>query len=426
MIKMYSPVEFIQSFCHCEYTDHHAAQIVREICQNVKVQGGEAVRSYTREFDKVDIASADILVSEAEIKEAYSRVKEQWLCSLNKAIASIRSFHLQQREKTWLDFSEQGIIRGQLITPIQRVGLYVPGGTAAYPSSVLMGAIPPQVAGVEEIIITTPPDTQGLIAAETLVAASELGVEKIFKVGGAQAIAAMAYGTAEIDKVDKIVGPGNIYVTIAKKEVFGTVDIDMLAGPSEICIVADHIAKAEWVAADLLAQAEHDQLAQVVLITIDSELADKVQLEVSKQVKSLPREAMATASLKNHGAIVLAKDIAQALELANEFAPEHLELMVVNPFELLTSVKNAGSIFLGNYAAESFGDYIAGPNHVLPTAGSSRFFSALGVSDFYKRSGVLHYNYQAMSKVAQHVINLAESEGLKAHAEAVRRRIQNV
>lgn len=426
MIKMYSPVEFIQSFCHCEYTDHHAAQIVREICQNVKVQGGEAVRSYTREFDKVDIASADILVSEAEIKEAYSRVKEQWLCSLNKAIASIRSFHLQQREKTWLDFSEQGIIRGQLITPIQRVGLYVPGGTAAYPSSVLMGAIPPQVAGVEEIIITTPPDTQGLVAAETLVAASELGVEKIFKVGGAQAIAAMAYGTAEIDKVDKIVGPGNIYVTIAKKEVFGTVDIDMLAGPSEICIVADHIAKAEWVAADLLAQAEHDQLAQVVLITTDSELADKVQLEVSKQVKSLPRQAMATASLKNHGAIVLAKDIAQALELANEFAPEHLELMVVNPFELLTSVKNAGSIFLGNYAAESFGDYIAGPNHVLPTAGSSRFFSALGVSDFYKRSGVLHYNYQAMSKVAQHVINLAESEGLKAHAEAVRRRIQNV
>ena len=426
MIKMYSPVEFIQSFCHCEYTDHHAAQIVREICQNVKVQGSEAVRSYTREFDKVDIASADILVSEAEIKEAYSRVKEQWLCSLNKAIASIRSFHLQQREKTWLDFSEQGIIRGQLITPIQRVGLYVPGGTAAYPSSVLMGAIPPQVAGVEEIIITTPPDTQGLVAAETLVAASELGVEKIFKVGGAQAIAAMAYGTAEIDKVDKIVGPGNIYVTIAKKEVFGTVDIDMLAGPSEICIVADHTAKAEWVAADLLAQAEHDQLAQVVLITTDSELADKVQLEVSKQVKSLPRQAMATASLKNHGAIVLAENIAQALELANEFAPEHLELMVVNPFELLTSVKNAGSIFLGNYAAESFGDYIAGPNHVLPTAGSSRFFSALGVSDFYKRSGVLHYNYQAMSKVAQHVINLAESEGLKAHAEAVRRRIQNV
>ncbi len=423
MFKQYSAEAFNSKFCNiANIFDEEIVRSVKGICNAVKTSGDQAVIDYTKLYDQVDYQNQGFRVTEEEIVEAYQSIEDEWLQALRKAIANITSFHEQQKEKSWMDTSMIGTVRGQLVTPLQRVGLYVPGGTASLASSVLMCGIPPQIAGVEEIVITSPAAKDGRLPAQTLVAAAEIGIKEIYKIGGAQAIAALAYGTETIKKVDKIAGPGNIYVTIAKKEVFGIVDIDMLAGPSEVCVVADSSAKPEWVAADLLAQAEHDALARAILITTDAELADQVGREIEQQICELAREAIARQSIVENSGYVLVETIEEAVDLANQFAPEHLELAVDAPFDLLPFVKNAGSIFLGHFAAESIGDYAAGPNHVLPTGGSARFYSSLGVSHFYKRSGVLYMNRQGFDQIADTVIQMATGEALQGHADAVRRR----
>lgn len=404
-----------------DFKDYQDA--VQTILDKVSVTGDQALLEYTKQFDGIDLSAKGLKVTEEEVDEAYSLVSEEFLRAIRLAIDNITDYHEKQRQNSWFTSSE-GTMLGQKITPIASVGIYVPGGTAAYPSSVLMNAIPAKVAGVERIVMVTPPNKEGKLAAGVLVAAKELGIEEIYKVGGAQAIGALAYGTNTIAKVNKIVGPGNIYVATAKREVYGYVDIDMIAGPSEILVIADASANPKYVAADLLSQAEHDELSSAIFITTSEDLGKAVAVEVAKQTAKLERKSIVEKSLINYGKIILVKDLEEAIDLSNEIAPEHLELCVEKPFELLDQVKNAGAIFLGHYAPEPLGDYLAGPNHVLPTSGTAKFYSPLSVEDFIKKSSVIYYNQKALEKVKNEVMTLAETEGLTAHKNSIKVRFE--
>lgn len=414
--------EKLASRSQIEYGD--VLRRVEDIVNNVKREGNSAVIKYTEMFDKVLLKEDGLKVTSEEIEEAYGKVDQNLLEAIRKSKENIEKFHEKQKEKSWFSTEEDGVILGQLIRPIEVMGIYVPGGTAAYPSSVLMCAMPAKVAGVGKIIMATPPGKDGKVNPVILVAACEAGVEEIYKVGGAQGVAAMAFGTETIPKVDKIVGPGNIYVATAKRIVYGYCDIDMIAGPSEIMVVADDTANPAFVAADLLSQAEHDELASSVLVTTSERIAQSVKEEVEKQTERQPRKEIIIKSLENYGAIIIVDSLDSAAEVVNRIAPEHLELCIEEPFPFLGSVKNAGAIFLGNYSTESLGDYIAGPNHVLPTSGTARFFSPLNVADFMKKSSIISYTRKALDKVKDNVILFAESEGLKAHADAVRVRFE--
>ncbi len=401
--------------------DLSAAEVALRIVEDVRRHGDDAVIKYTKLIDGTDFAPADFEVSEAEFAEAEKSADPAIVASLEKAARNVRSYHEEQKAKSWLTYREKGSILGQALIPLDRAGVYVPGGTAAYPSSVLMNAVPAAVAGVGEIIMMVPPKN-GKINPYVLLAAKIAGVSKIYKIGGAQAIAAMAYGTQTIPRVDKITGPGNIFVTLAKKAVYGHCDIDMLAGPSEILIVADDSADPAYTAADMLSQAEHDTLASSILITTSEKLAHEVEVLVEEQLKGLPRESIARASIESNGLIVIADDIMEALEYANISAPEHMELLTRQPFELLPYVRHAGAVFLGAYSPEPLGDYFAGPNHVLPTGGTARFYSVLNVETFMKRTSIISYTKDALAAVEADIVRLAEAEGLHAHANAVRLR----
>ncbi len=414
--------EKLASRSQIEYGD--VLRRVEDIVGNVKKEGNSAVIKYTEMFDKVSLKEEELKVTPEEIEEAYGKVDRNLLEAIRKARKNIEKFHEKQKEKSWFSTEDDGVILGQLVRPIEVMGIYVPGGTAAYPSSVLMCAMPAKVAGVGKIIMATPPGEGGKVNPVILVTACEAGVEEIYKVGGAQGVAAMAFGTETIPKVDKIVGPGNIYVATAKRIVYGYCDIDMIAGPSEIMVVADDTTEPAFVAADLLSQAEHDELASSVLVTTSEDIAKSVKGEIEKQAERQPRKEMILKSLENYGAIIIVDNLDSAAEVVNRIAPEHLELCIEDPFSFLGSVKNAGAIFLGNYSTESLGDYIAGPNHVLPTSGTARFFSPLNVSDFIKKSSIISYTRKALEKVKDDVILFAESEGLKAHADAVRVRFE--
>lgn len=398
---------------------------VAAILADVKEKGDEAVFDYTKRFDGADINVANIVVTKEEIDEAYSLVDEQLVEVIRKALVNIREYHAKQKQYSWFDSTPNGTILGQKVTPLNRVGVYVPGGKAAYPSSVLMNIIPAKVAGVSQIIMTTPPGKDGRVNPGTLVAANEAGVDVIYKVGGAQAIAAMAYGTDSIRKVDKIVGPGNIYVALAKKAVYGHVSIDSIAGPSEILVIADETANPRYVAADLLSQAEHDEMASAILITTSEELADKVSKEIDGFVAELSRSEIISKSLENYGYILIAKDIDEAVETANEIASEHLEIVTKDPFTVMTKIRNAGAIFLGEYSSEPLGDYFAGPNHVLPTNGTAKFFSPLGVDDFIKKSSIISYSREALEPIHEDIIKFACAERLTAHANSIKVRFEN-
>ena len=388
---------------------------VTAIIADVRARGDEALFEYTARFDKAELTSLE--VSPAEIDEAFATVEPQFLDILREAAANIRLFHEKQVRNSFV-INRDGVVMGQKVTPIERVGLYVPGGTAAYPSTVLMDAIPAKIAGCEQIVITTPPGADGKVNPVILAAAKIAGVDRIFKMGGAQAVAALAYGTQSVPKVDKIVGPGNAYVAEAKKQVFGRVAIDMIAGPSEILVVADATADPRHVAADLLSQAEHDKMASAVLVTDDADFALAVQAELETQIPLLPRAAIARASIDNNGKIIVADTLMKAIDIANEIAPEHLELCVDNPFDYLDAVKHAGSIFMGKHCPEALGDYFAGPNHTLPTSGTARFSSPLSVDDFVKKSQFTYFTKDALGKVADKVAYFAEKEGLHAHAKS--------
>ncbi len=398
---------------------------VAAILADVKEKGDEAVFDYTKRFDGADINVANIVVTKEEIDEAYSLVDEQLVEVIRKALVNIREYHAKQKQYSWFDSTPNGTILGQKVTPLNRVGVYVPGGKAAYPSSVLMNIIPAKVAGVNQIIMTTPPGKDGRVNPGTLVAANEAGVDVIYKVGGAQAIAAMAYGTDSIRKVDKIVGPGNIYVALAKKAVYGHVSIDSIAGPSEILVIADETANPRYVAADLLSQAEHDEMASAILITTSEELADKVSKEIDSFVAELSRSEIISKSLENYGYILIARDIDEAVETANEIASEHLEIVTKDPFTVMTKIRNAGAIFLGEYSSEPLGDYFAGPNHVLPTNGTAKFFSPLGVDDFIKKSSIISYSREALEPIHEDIIKFANAERLTAHANSIKVRFEN-
>ena len=398
---------------------------VAAILADVKEKGDEAVFDYTKRFDGADINAANIVVTKEEIDEAYSLVDEQLVEVIRKALVNIREYHAKQKQYSWFDSTPNGTILGQKVTPLNRVGVYVPGGKAAYPSSVLMNIIPAKVAGVNQIIMTTPPGKDGRVNPGTLVAANEAGVDVIYKVGGAQAIAAMAYGTDSIRKVDKIVGPGNIYVAPAKEAVYGHVSIDSIAGPSEILVIADETANPRYVAADLLSQAEHDEMASAILITTSEELADKVSKEIDSFVAELSRSEIITKSLENYGYILIARDIDEAVETANEIASEHLEIVTKDPFTVMTKIRNAGAIFLGEYSSEPLGDYFAGPNHVLPTNGTAKFFSPLGVDDFIKKSSIISYSREALEPIHEDIIKFANAERLTAHANSIKVRFEN-
>lgn len=398
---------------------------VAAILADVKEKGDEAVFDYTKRFDGADINAVNIVVTKEEIDEAYSLVDEQPVEVIRKALVNIREYHAKQKQYSWFDSTPNGTILGQKVTPLNRVGVYVPGGKAAYPSSVLMNIIPAKVAGVSQIIMTTPPGKDGRVNPGTLVAANEAGVDVIYKVGGAQAIAAMAYGTDSIRKVDKIVGPGNIYVALAKKAVYGHVSIDSIAGPSEILVIADETANPRYVAADLLSQAEHDEMASAILITTSEELADKVSKEIDSFVAELSRSEIITKSLENYGYILIARDIDEAVETANEIASEHLEIVTKDPFTVMTKIRNAGAIFLGEYSSEPLGDYFAGPNHVLPTNGTAKFFSPLGVDDFIKKSSIISYSREALEPIHEDIIKFANAERLTAHANSIKVRFEN-
>lgn len=400
-----------------------AAVAVAEVIKEVRAAGDRALCTYTARFDGANLNPGELRVTAAEIEEAYSLVEDQVLEALRLARDNIAAFHEKQLEKSWFEPVENGVILGQLVRPLNRAGIYVPGGTATYPSSVLMNAVPARVAGVKEIVMVTPPGKDGKLNPYTLVAAAEAGVTEIYKVGGAQAVAALAYGTETIRPVDKITGPGNIYVTLAKQQVYGQVGIDMLAGPSEVLVVADETADPVYVAADLLSQAEHDVLASAVLLTPEQSLAEAVKEEIVKQTAKLPRRDIVTRSLADYGALVLTKDLHEAIEMANKFAPEHLELMIKEPFTRLGQITNAGAVFLGTHSPEPVGDYLAGPNHVLPTGGTARFYSPLRVDTFIKKSSLISYTQKALEQVGEKIINLAEIEGLDAHANAVRVRL---
>ena len=401
--------------------DMSAAELVRQIVGDVRRDGDKAVIHYTKLIDRVELTPENLLVSEAEFEAAEQAADPVVVASLRKAAENVRRYHQEQKPNSWMTYRDQGSILGQSIIPLDRVGIYVPGGTAAYPSSVIMNAVPAVVAGVREIIMMVPPKN-GKINPYVLLAARAAGVEKIYKIGGAQAIAAMAFGTETVPRVDKITGPGNIFVTLAKKEVYGHVDIDMLAGPSEILIVADKTADPVYTAADMLSQAEHDPLASSIVITDDEELAGKVAAEAEQQLAKLPRREIAQASIDRNGLIVVAEDMMQAMRFANVSAPEHMELLTAQPFQLLPYVRHAGAVFLGAYSPEPLGDYFAGPNHVLPTGGTARYYSVLNVETFMKRTSIISYTQPALAAVSDDIIRLAETEGLQAHANAIRLR----
>ena len=392
---------------------------VADILANVKEKGDEALFSYTKEFDKVEVTPETIRVTEEEIEEAYKAVDASLLEVIRKALLNIRSYHEKQRQNSWFTSTENGTMLGQKVTPLNRVGVYVPGGKAVYPSSVLMNIVPAKVAGVPHIVMTTPPGKDGKVNPSTLVAAKEAGADEIYKVGGAQAIGALAYGTASIPKVDKIVGPGNIFVALAKKAVYGHVSIDSIAGPSEILVLADETANAHYVAADLLSQAEHDEMASAILITTSTELAQNVEKEIEGYLKVLSRKEIIEKSLENFGYILIAEDMDEAIEAANEIASEHMEIVTKNAFEVMMKVRNAGAIFIGEYSSEPLGDYFAGPNHVLPTNGTAKFFSALSVDDFIKKSSIVYYSKSALQEIHKDIIQFASSEQLTAHANSI-------
>ena len=397
---------------------------VNEIIENVRANKDAAIFEYTKRFDGADINADNILVTEEEIAEAYEQVDPKLLDVIRKALVNIRDYHAKQRQFSWFDSDESGIILGQKVTPLEKVGVYVPGGKAVYPSSVLMNVLPAKVAGVKNIVMTTPPGADGKVYPSTLVAAREAGVDKIYKVGGAQAIAALAFGTESVPKVDKIVGPGNIYVALAKKAVFGYVSIDSIAGPSEILVLADETANPRFVAADLLSQAEHDEMASAILITTSQSLAEQVSAEVDKFVAELSRKEIITKSLENYGYILVADNMEDAIATVNAIASEHLELVTKNPFEVMTKIRNAGAIFIGEYSSEPLGDYFAGPNHVLPTNGTAKFFSPLSVDDFIKKSSIISYSKEALEPVYKDIVQFAECEKLTAHANSIRVRFE--
>lgn len=397
---------------------------VAEIIETVKKGGDEALFSYTEKFDHCKMDAAHIRVTREEIDEAYQKVDADFVEVMKKSAANIRAFHEKQLRNSWFDPKPDGTILGMKILPIAIAGVYVPGGKAAYPSSVLMNVLPAKVAGVERIIMTTPPGADGRVNPGTLVAAHIAGVDEIYKVGGAQAIAAMAFGTQSIPKVDKITGPGNIFVALAKKACFGYVSIDSIAGPSEILVIADETANPRYVAADLLSQAEHDELASAILITTSKTLADQVSIEVDRFVANLPRREIIEKSLNNYGYILLVDSLDEAADTANEIASEHLEILTKDPFAMMTKIRNAGAIFLGEYSSEPLGDYFAGPNHVLPTNGTARFFSPLNVDDFLKKTSIISYSRPALEKIHQDIECFAENEGLTAHANSIRVRFE--
>ncbi len=397
---------------------------VNDIIENVRKNKDEAIFSYTKQFDGADIDASNILVTEEEIEEAYKLVDEKLLAVIRKALVNIKKYHEKQLQNSWFT-SEDGIILGQKVTALEKAGVYVPGGKAVYPSSVLMNVLPAKVAGVDRIIMCTPPGKDGKVYPSTLVAAKEAGVDEIYKVGGAQAIAAMAFGTESVPKVDKIVGPGNIYVALAKKAVFGYVSIDSIAGPSEILVLADETANPRYVAADLLSQAEHDEMASAILITTSEDLAQKVSKEVDKFVAELSRTEIIQKSLDNYGYILVAENLDDAIKATNEIASEHMEIVTRDPFSVMTRIRNAGAIFIGEYSSEPLGDYFAGPNHVLPTNGTAKFFSALSVDDFIKKSSIISYSREALEKVHTDIEQFAECEQLTAHANSIKVRFED-
>lgn len=402
------------------------ADSVNEILSNVKENGDKAIFDYTKKFDGADINAENILVTKEEIQEAYDSLENKELVDIiRKSLNNIKVYHEKQKQYSWFDSKPDGSLLGQKVTPIARVGVYVPGGKAAYPSSVLMNVIPAKVAGVEEIVMVTPSGKDGKVNPNTLIAANEAGVDKIYKVGGAQAIGALAYGTESIKKVDKIVGPGNIFVALAKKAVFGFVSIDSIAGPSEILVLADETANPKYVAADLLSQAEHDELASAILVTTSEELANEVSKWVDKFVKELSRTEIMEKSLENYGYILVAETMDDAIDAANEIASEHLEILTKNPFDTMTRVKNAGAMFLGEYSSEPLGDYFAGPNHVLPTNGTAKFFSPLSVDDFIKKSSIISFSREALEPMSQDIQKFAKAEGLTAHANSIKVRFDD-
>lgn len=397
---------------------------VAEILGRVKREGDAAVFEYTRRFDGADTDASNIRVTEEEIREAYQLVDASFLDVLRKALHNIRVYHEKQRQNSWFDSRPDGTILGQKVTPLRRVGVYVPGGKAAYPSSVLMNILPAKVAGVEEVIMVTPPGKDGKVEPATLAAAHEAGADVIYKAGGAQAIGALAYGTESIPKVDKIVGPGNIYVALAKKAVYGHVSIDAIAGPSEILVIADETANPRYVAADLLSQAEHDELASAILLTTSSRLAEEVSKEAETFAGKLAREEIIRKSLDNYGYILIADTMEEVIDVANEIASEHLEIQTRNPYDIMTKITNAGAIFIGEYSSEPLGDYFAGPNHVLPTNGTAKFFSPLSVDDFIKKSSIIAYSKEALEAVHKEIEYFAESEHLTAHANSIKVRFE--
>lgn len=424
MIKIFDTENIaVSDILKREQTSTGVEDIVSEVIANVRKNGDSALKEYTKKFDKADLSTLE--VTNEEIEQAFKKVDEKFIEIIKKAKENIYAFHKHQVRNSFVISENEGIILGQKVMPLHRVGLYVPGGTASYPSSVLMNCIPAKIAGVEEIIMTTPPSADGSVNPVILAAAKIAGVGRIFKVGGSQAIAALAYGTESVPAVDKIVGPGNSFVAEAKRQVYGLVDIDMIAGPSEILIVADGTCNPEYVAADLLSQAEHDKLASAVLVTDSRELAEKVSEQLEAQLSVLPREEIARCSINNNGKIIITKSISQAIDIANMIAPEHLEVCVDNPFEYLNQIKNAGSIFLGKNCPEALGDYFAGPNHTLPTSGTARFSSPLSVDDFVKKSAFTYYTLDALSKVSDDIAYFAEKEGLSAHARSAVVRTRN-
>ena len=399
------------------YGDYAAT--VQAIVDDVRDNGNKALFSYTKKFDKADIDESNILVTKEEIDYAYTQVDPALLDVIRKAKENIRVYHEKQKQYSWFDTDESGILLGQKVSALESVGVYVPGGKAVYPSSVLMNIMPAKVAGVKNIYMTTPCDSEGKVYPTTLVAANEAGATKIFKAGGAQAIAALAYGTESIPKVDKIVGPGNIFVALAKRAVYGHVSIDSIAGPSEVMVLADETANPRYVAADLLSQAEHDEMASAILVTTSKELADEVSVWVDKFIDSLSRKEIMRKSIDTYGYILLADDLKDAIDAVNDIASEHLEIVTANPFEVMTKIKNAGAIFIGEYSSEPLGDYFAGPNHVLPTNGTAKFFSPLSVDDFIKKSSIIYYSKEALEAVHEDIETFAKSEKLTAHANSI-------
>lgn len=399
-------------------------QGVAEILDHVRSEKDAAVFTYTEKFDGAKIDASNIKVTEEEIKEAYELVGEELTDIIRKALFNIRDYHERQRQNSWFESKPNGTMLGQKVTPLQRVGVYVPGGKAAYPSSVLMNIAPAKAAGVDEIVMVTPPGKDGKVTPTTLVAAHEAGADVVYKVGGAQAIAALAYGTESIPKVDKIVGPGNIYVALAKRAVYGHVSIDAIAGPSEILVIADETANPRYVAADLLSQAEHDELASAILVTTSQELAEKVSEEVDGFLNELSRSEIIRKSLDNYGYILVADTMEEVIDIANEIASEHLEIQTKNPYDIMTRIRNAGAIFIGEYSSEPLGDYFAGPNHVLPTNGTAKFFSPLSVDDFIKKSSIIAYSQEALGAIHTDIEKFAEAEHLTAHANSIKVRFE--